>query len=69
MGEARNPPPTVPHKAKETVMPSVTAERPKAEDIPWVAPEITAVSKPRRRPPRAATTVLKSMRGFNFMDV
>ena len=48
----------VPHRALETVTPSMASERWKISFSAEVAPAITAVSKPKSRPPRAATIVL-----------
>jgi hypothetical protein len=50
-------PTTVPRSAIDTVIPSVASVRLKYADINLVVPEITAVSKPKRRLPRAETTV------------
>ena len=55
---------TVPQSALDTVRPSVPGVRPKTSVRARVAPAITAVSKPNRRPPRAATIVALSKYGF-----
>ena len=53
-------PSTVPHKAEDTVMPSMPGVSEKISASARVAPAITAVSKPKSSPPRAATMALLS---------
>ena len=53
-------PSTVPHKATDTVMPRVESVRLKNCVIYFVVPEITAVSNPKRKLPRADTIVAKN---------
>src|SRR5579883_1492013 len=48
----------VPQSAQDTVTPSVAGLRWKTWVSAWVVPAMTAVSKPKSRPPRAATRVL-----------
>src|SRR4051812_16590510 len=59
---AAREPTIVPIRALATVNPSSPPERPKTRFRASVVPEMTAVSKPKRKPPRAATTVLSSRR-------
>jgi hypothetical protein len=55
----------VPNRALATVKPrSMGVSRYTSESV-LVAPEMTTVSKPKRRPPRAATMVL--FRRYRFM--
>ena len=56
-----------PTTATETVMPKSSGERWKVCVRARVVPEITAVSKPKRRPPSEATTVLRSRYELSFM--
>ena len=49
----------VPTSALATVMPRLQGERCQVFVSAAVVPEITTVSKPNSRPPRAATTVLR----------
>src|SRR5580700_1442191 len=60
-------PTTVPQIAMETVMPRLFDDRWKTCDSWPVVPEMTAVSNPNSRPPKAATTVLFNKTAFNFM--
>src|SRR5579862_2002030 len=60
-------PTTVPQIAIETVIPRLFDDRLKTCDSWPVVPEMTAVSNPNSRPPRAATTVLFNKTAFNFM--
>src|SRR6266404_9390008 len=64
---ASRDPRTVPHSATETVKPSSPGDSAKVWIRLLVVPEITAVSKPNRRPPRAATTVLFKRYAFTRM--
>jgi hypothetical protein len=48
-------PTIVPMSADATVKPSQNSSNPKSCWMAFSAPEITAVSKPKRRPPKAAT--------------
>ena len=57
---APNEPRTVPHNALETVIPSVAGESANVSLSALVAPEMTAVSKPKRSPPKPATRELRS---------
>ena len=49
----------VPISAEATVKPNQNSSSPNTDSSASVVPEITAVSKPKRRPPSAATMVLK----------
>jgi hypothetical protein len=49
---------TVPHKAAATVNPFQKGDRLYVAVRPLVVPEITTVSKPNSKPPKAATNVL-----------
>src|SRR2546422_6841621 len=60
-------PMTVPQRALATVMPNIPGESWKVCLRAPVVPEMTAVSKPNRRPPSAATTVLFTRYAFSFM--
>src|SRR6202035_5610466 len=60
-------PTTVPQIAMETVMPRLFEDRLKTCDSWPVVPEMTAVSNPNSKPPKAATTVLFNKTAFNFM--
>src|SRR5579864_2307196 len=60
-------PTTVPQRAMETVRPRPPGVSWKALVNALVAPAITAVSKPKRRPPSAATTVLLMRVEFSAM--
>src|SRR4029077_3822100 len=53
--------------AMETVIPKLFEDRSKTCDSALVVPEITAVSNPNSRPPKAATTVLFNNTEFSFM--
>src|SRR5215470_6394476 len=64
---ARSAPATVPQSAMDTVMPSRLGVRSKVVVSAAVAPAITAVSNPKSRPPRAATTVLFTSVVFSAM--
>ena len=57
-------PMTVPHNAIETVMPRVESVRLKNCVIYFVVPEMTAVSKPKRKLPKADTIVANN----NFLS-
>ena len=57
-------PTMVPMRAVATVKPSENSLRWKTSRRFSVVPEITAVSKPKRRPPSAATTALRITREF-----
>src|SRR4051812_49312301 len=59
---AAREPTIVPIRALATVKPSSPPERPNTRFRASVVPEMTAVSKPKRKPPSAATTVLSSRR-------
>jgi len=58
---------TVPHKAMDTVIPNVASVSAKYSVMNFVVPEMTAVSKPNRKLPRAETTVANKR--FLFMVV
>src|ERR1700722_9664139 len=60
-------PTTVPQIAIETVIPKLFEDRWKTCESWPVVPEMTAVSNPNSRPPKAATTVLFNKTEFNFM--
>jgi hypothetical protein len=54
-------------RAMETVKPNVASVRWKNPEIYLVVPEMTAVSKPNRKPPSADTTVVNnSLRFINI---
>ena len=57
---ASNEPTIVPIRALETVKPSKKSESLKTARSDSFVPEITAVSKPNKNDPKAATTALKS---------
>ena len=70
---ARLPPPQAPRmqpsRAEETVKPIMNSESPKRSWIGPTAPLITAVSKPKRKPPNAATsTTQATAEGRAFSD-
>ena len=58
-------PATVPHRATETVTPRVESVRLKNWVMYLVVPEITAVSNPKRKLPRADTMVANNKFLFN----
>src|SRR6266513_3877335 len=66
---ANRDPRTVPQRAEETVIPSANGDKRKVSVRAWVVPEMTAVSNPKRRPPRAATIVLLRRYEFNFISL
>ena len=57
----------VPINAIETVKPSQNLSRLKSFSRAEVAPAITAVSNPNRKPPSAAVRVIKISRLFSFI--
>src|SRR5436309_2809247 len=63
---ARSEPITVPQRPLATVIRNNFGESWEFCVRAAVVPEITAVSNPKRRPPRAATMVLLTRDGFSF---
>lgn len=57
----------VPISAVATVRPREKGESRKTSARACVAPEMTTVSKPNSRPPRAATTVLRRRQALSFI--
>src|SRR5690606_4771375 len=64
-GPANQAPTTQPSSAEETVKPWRNPLMPKSALIASMAPLMTAVSKPKRKPPRAAARLMPRIRALN----